>query len=64
MDFVEGMGLKVEGIYRVPGKKENCLLLQDKFEEGNKTRMPSGSLCVRVCECVCGGGGGGGLCIF
>ncbi len=33
VEFVEREGLRSEGIYRVPGKKENVLLLQDKFEE-------------------------------
>ncbi len=28
-------GLDMEGIYRLSGKKEACLELQDKFDEGN-----------------------------
>ena len=34
VEFVEREGLQAVGLYRVPGKKENVLLLQDKFEEG------------------------------
>ena len=39
VEFVEREGLKAEGIYRVPGKKEHVLLLQDKFEEGKYYRQ-------------------------
>ena len=34
VDAVERNGLDMEGIYRVSGKKDDCLLLQDKFDEG------------------------------
>lgn len=34
VEVVESHGLKSEGIYRVSGKKEDCLELQEKFDEG------------------------------
>ncbi len=39
VEFVEREGLRSEGIYRVPGKKDNVLLLQDKYEESELTTM-------------------------
>ena len=32
--IIEEKGLKMEGIYRVSGKKEDCLTLQEKFDQG------------------------------
>ena len=34
VQIVEEKGLTLEGIYRVSGKKEDCLELQDKFDLG------------------------------
>ncbi len=34
VELIESGGLKAEGIYRVSGKKEDCLALQEKFDEG------------------------------
>ncbi len=39
VELIEKEGIKTEGIYRVPGKKEHVLLLQDKFEDGKKLRI-------------------------
>ncbi len=39
VEFVEREGLRSEGIYRVPGKKDNVLLLQDKYEESELKTM-------------------------
>ena len=41
VEFVEREGLTSEGIYRVPGKKENVLLLQDRFEEDQTLDLAS-----------------------
>jgi len=32
--IIEDKALKSEGIYRVSGKKEDCLALQQRFDEG------------------------------
>ena len=32
--IIEENGLKTEGIYRVSGKKEDIMALQDKYDEG------------------------------
>ena len=32
--IIEEKGLKMEGIYRVSGKKDVCLELQDKYDMG------------------------------
>ena len=34
VQIIEDRGLKAEGIYRVSGKKEDCLTLQGKYDEG------------------------------
>ena len=34
VQVIEERGLKAEGIYRVSGKKEDCLALQEKYDEG------------------------------
>lgn len=36
--MIEGTGIKMVGLYRVSGKKEDCLTLQDKFDQGLCTR--------------------------
>ena len=36
VQVIEERGLKAEGIYRVSGKKEDCLALQEKYDEGMK----------------------------
>ena len=33
------IGLKAEGLYRVSGKKEDCLALQQKIDEGRKSTV-------------------------
>ena len=33
-EIIEESGLKIEGIYRLSGKKEDCLMLQDRFDQG------------------------------
>ena len=35
VQIIEERGLKAEGIYRVSGKKEDCLTLQERFDEGD-----------------------------
>ena len=32
--IIEASGLKIEGIYRVSGKKDDCLALQDQYDQG------------------------------
>ena len=32
--IIEAKGLKIEGMYRVSGKKDVCLELQDKYDIG------------------------------
>ena len=32
--IIEAGGLKIEGIYRVSGKKDDCLALQDQYDQG------------------------------
>lgn len=34
VQIIEEKGLKIEGIYRVSGKKDDCLTLQEKYDEG------------------------------
>lgn len=36
IELIEERGLLMEGIYRVSGKKEACLMLQDKFDQGQE----------------------------
>ena len=35
VQIIEEKGLKAEGVYRVSGKKEDIMALQDKYDEGN-----------------------------
>ena len=37
VQIIEEKGLKVEGIYRVSGKKEDIMALQDKYDEGMRS---------------------------
>ncbi len=32
--ILEEKGINMEGLYRVSGKKEDCLTLQEKFDQG------------------------------
>ena len=34
IQIIEAQGLKIEGIYRVSGKKDVCLELQDQYDQG------------------------------
>ena len=40
--IIEEKGLKLEGIYRVSGKKDVCLALQDQYDMGKLPLWLSG----------------------
>lgn len=39
VDIIENGGMKSVGIYRISGKKEDCLTLQEKFDNGQLEKV-------------------------
>ena len=50
VQLIEERGLKSEGIYRVSGKKEDCLTLQEKYDQGNSAIHAKSHM--HVIQCV------------
>ena len=47
--IIEAEGLKIEGMYRVSGKKDVCLALQDQYDMGKYAPPEFLILCTVLC---------------